>query len=242
MNTSRIENNKSNQPDVKEPINQHGFRELLHGLFTQSEQIYMDFSQIPPNLQSYKNMRLFFEQSIQRGENPRLPENRQRFNDQYLEIARLRYLIGKYAEDRSSLLSDTYIGQEGRTYHLGMDIFARDQEPVYAPCNGNILAADQIQGYGYYIIFQPDPRILPQLVLLGHLSKDLPVIGEQVSGGDQIARLGDWNENGGWSRHIHVQLFNNLPEGRVVPPGYATLEDLEQSKALYPDPSILVLS
>ena len=78
-------------------------------------------------------------------------------------------------------------------------------------------------------------------MFLGHLSKNLPHLGK-VDKGQLIARLGDYvgEENGGWSRHLHVQLLQDLPESASSIQGYSSKESLKENLIKYPDPSFLV--
>ena len=70
-----------------------------------------------------------------------MPENRQRFNNQYLERAGLRYLISRYAEDRIEMLRGSQIEKEERTIHMGIDIFSKDLEDIFVPSDGEIVAS-----------------------------------------------------------------------------------------------------
>lgn len=218
--------------------------EILPQVFTRSMVVILEFDQIPDDLPDDQNMRQFYDTCHAQGSNPRLAENRQRFNNQVLQKTNKRYLIGRYGEDRKAMLTGTKIAKEGRTYHLGIDIFCKDLEPVFAPCDGEIVAAGKDEGaytFGYYVIFKPDPKVMPQHMLFAHLSKDVPPLG-QVKGGKQFATLGDFinDENGSWSRHLHVQLLAEPPADNQLPPGYSSKEDLAKNTSKYPDPSLMV--
>ena len=71
----------------------------------------------------------------------------------------------------------------------------------------------------------------------------LPKIGK-VKKGQIIAKLGDYidEENGVWSRHLHVQLLKNIPKNNSIPIGYSTKENLQKNIIKYPDPSFLVFN
>lgn len=218
--------------------------ELLPQLFTESEIMILDFNQIPSDLPEYKNIKAYFSSCIEKGIDPKLPENRQKFNNDFLEKTGGRYLIGSYAEDRVEMLRGSQIEKEGRTIHLGIDVSSRNLEDVFAPSDGEIVAVGREPGnhsFGHYLIFKPVDQLTHNYIFLGHLSSDLPVLGKVVAG-DRICRLGDFTngENGGWSRHLHVQLLKNLPKGSELPKGYSTKENLAQNLIEYPDPSFLV--
>ncbi|MGH7158122.1 MAG: peptidoglycan DD-metalloendopeptidase family protein [Candidatus Saccharimonadales bacterium] len=209
-------------------------------LFNRSKLMILDFYQIPADIPAIQNIQTFFEECTAKGINPRLPENRQKFNNNMLDSAGMRYLVSRYGEDRSAMLTGSSIAKEGRTLHMGIDIFCKDQETIYAPCDGVIVRASrerQDHSYGYYATIQPDenPGVY---IFLGHLSQDLPVPGP-VKEGEVIARIGDYrdNENGGWSRHLHLQIITELPPAGQAPLGYSSVADFAANSQKYPDPT-----
>ncbi|MCD0448024.1 peptidoglycan DD-metalloendopeptidase family protein [Actinocorallia sp. API 0066] len=207
---------------------------FLPGLFERSRLLILDFARIPAAAEPHEDISRFFADH----EDAALPHQRQRFNDRLIAASGFRYLVGRHGEDRSALLSGSPMAEEGRVVHLGVDVFCTELEPVHAPCDGTVLRAgfeEQHRGYGYYLVFQPDSPSLPGF-FLGHLSAEPPTIG-WVRGGERIARIGDRasGENGGWSRHLHVQaLAAPFPEG--TPPGYSTVAGFPAACALHPDP------
>lgn len=215
-----------------------GLSEPLEELFTRSRKIILDFSELTDVLPRDQNIEQYFKKSLASGVNPRLPENRQRFNNTVLARTGSRYLIGGYGEDRIAMLADTPAGKQGRTIHMAIDIFSKDIEPVYAPCDGEIIRSDYEEGfgeYGNYIFFKPNERDF--YVFFGHLSADKIGTGS-VKKGQVIAQLGDYtdNENGGWSRHLHLQIVTQLPLEGKTPDGYSTKEEFEANAKIYPDP------
>lgn len=218
--------------------------ELMPELFSKSEIMILDFNQIPSDIPDYKNIKLFFEKSKQIGKDPRVPENRQEFNNNFLDKIGMRYLISRYGEDRIEMLEGSKIAEEGRTIHLGIDIFSKNLESVYSPCDGEIVATGFEEGghsFGHFIILKPDPKVTKNYIFLGHLAKNSPNKGFFTKG-QKIAELGDYvdGENGGWSRHLHVQLLKDLPKGNDIPPGYSSKQNLTQKMIEYPDSSFLV--
>lgn len=218
--------------------------ELLPELFSKSELMILDFSEISSKLPEHKNIKLFFEKCRALQIDPKLPQNRQKFNDEFLTKTGKRYLISRYGENRIEMLKGSQIAKEGRTIHLGIDIFSKDLELVFAPCDSEIVDIGKEEGshsFGHYIILKPDSSLTKNYVFLAHLSRVLPNVG-RVRKGQKIAQLGDFidSENGGWSRHLHVQMLSRLPENNLLPIGYSSKEDLSQNMLKYPDPSFLV--
>lgn len=210
----------------------------LTDMFTRSKLMILDFAHIPEDLPSKENIQLFFEQQTKLGKNPRLPEHRQVFNNNMLSATNARYLVSQYGEDRSAMLAGSVIAKEGRTLHMGVDIFSKDLEIVYAPCDGEIMRAayeEQDHGYGHYVIFKPDDADF--YFFFGHLSKDLPVLGP-VKAGQIIAKLGDYHqqENGGWTRHLHLQICKDLPPEGKTPIGYSTKGSFAENNQKFPNP------
>jgi murein DD-endopeptidase MepM/ murein hydrolase activator NlpD len=72
---------------------------------------------------------------------------------------------------------------------------------------------------------------------MGHLSAELPAPGP-VSAGQQIARLGDYHhgENGGWSRHLHLQFIREVPPAGETPDGYSTKAAFPENSQRFPNP------
>jgi hypothetical protein len=216
--------------------------EPLRDVFTSSKVITLDFDHIAEDIPDYENIQLFFEQTIRNGLNPRLPEQRQAFNDRLLQRSGYKYLIGQYGEDRKSMLADTRAGKDGRTIHMAIDIFSSQLDPVYSPCDGNIVRSDCEEGFGEfgnYLIIEPAERNPENnlYIFLGHLSVDKAPVGP-VDEGQHIANLGDYigNENGGWSRHTHLQILKILPEEGFAPDGYVTRDDFARAQEIFPNP------
>lgn len=216
-----------------------GLTEVLAGMFDTSRWLTLDFSQISPDTPDSQNIRRFFEECRRNGLDPTSAKQRQWFNDRVLRETGSRYLVSRYGEDRSAMLAGSQIAAEGRTLHLGVDIFCRDQESVYAPCDGEVIASGrepQGHSFGYYLVFKPTH--LDIYLLFGHLSAEPPIMRGQVNAGQAIARLGDYvgGENGGWSRHLHLQLFTKPPLGEANLIGYSSRADFAENQRHYPDP------
>lgn len=216
----------------------YNFAEPLEELFSNSKQLVLDFTKIGSNIPDNENFEKIFQGYKSKNLNPRQPENRQLINNTLLDEAGFRYLIGQYGEDRTAMLADTLAGKEGRVMHMAIDVFSKDLEAVLSPCDGEIVRSNYEPGfgeYGNYIIVRPDAA--DYYFFFGHLSAERPHIG-RVSKGQQIAHLGDYlqNENGGWSRHLHIQMLTELPEEGATPDGYSSKEMFSTNSIKYPNP------
>lgn len=216
-------------------------RELMEELFSLSKSMVLDFSKIPSGKPDHENIQKYFEACEAQGINPRSARSRQLFNNRLLDESGKRYLISHYGEDRSSMLTGSSIAKEGRTLHLGIDIFCRDLELVYAPFDGEIVQVGrepEHHSFGYYSILKSSEDQGMPYMFLGHLGTQALSQPGKVKAGDVIGRLGDFatKENGGWSRHLHVQMCADLPLQGVAPVGYATEDQFEDAQKRFPSP------
>jgi murein DD-endopeptidase MepM/ murein hydrolase activator NlpD len=214
-------------------------QEFMSEVFTSSELLIWNFADITEN-DNYKNIQNFMREQEARGNDPREAFHRQAFNNQVFSRTQSRYLIGRYLEDRIDILRGSHIASEGRTFHLAIDIFARTQEVVYVPCDGEIVVSAKEEGqhnYGNYLILRPNDSSLPY-IFFGHLADEKATVGRQVKAGQQIGRLGSFKnlENGGWSVHLHLQLLTELPTRGQAPIGYTTKQDIDVNRQRFPDP------
>jgi len=214
------------------------FSAPLKDLFTSSKGLVLDFTKIDSKTPDDENFEKIFQEYSDNNLNPRLPENRQEINNSLIESSGHRYLIGRYGEDRTAMLTDTSAGKAGRVMHMAIDVFSKDLETVFSPCDGEIVRSDYEEGfgeYGNYIIIKPDVKDF--YIFLGHLSWVRPR-EMRVTKGQAIARLGDYidNENGGWSRHLHIQILTELPEDSVTPDGYSSKKDFGKNSTTFPNP------
>lgn len=156
---------------------------------------------------------------------------------------------GGYGEDRA--IYDTPIfnppGEEPRTIHLGIDVFALPGKTVRAPLAGRVHSFqlnDNAKDYGPTIVLehQPEPGLV-FFTLYGHLSLDSLdglQTGRSVVAGQEFARLGSNDENGGWAPHLHVQIILDMMGKAGDFPGVCRKSDAEYWLTLCPDPSRLL--
>ena len=212
--------------------------EPLPELFTRATLLTLDFNNINPGTHAAYNIEHFFEQCQRNGKDPTLAEQRQSFNNSMLDATKSRYLVSQYGEDRAAMLAGSRIAKERRTIHLGVDVFCRDLEAVYSPCSGKIVQVGREPGghsFGNYVIIKPDDA--DYFLFFGHMSAQQPRLG-RVRAGQKIGTIGDYldNENGGWSRHLHIQLFRTLPSNNDELIGYSSQPDFAHNQYLYPNP------
>lgn len=156
---------------------------------------------------------------------------------------------GGYGEDRSVYTQPLFApeGEEPRTVHLGLDIFAPHDTPVFAILPGKIhsVAENAKAGdYGPTLILEHAPA--PGLVfhtLYGHLARASTRslrAGHAFLPGEQIAVLGRRTENGGWPPHLHFQVILDLGKWRGDYPGVCRRSEQAEWLARCPDPRPLL--
>jgi murein DD-endopeptidase MepM/ murein hydrolase activator NlpD len=195
------------------------------------------------------------------------------------------YDVGRYDEDRrnmytSSLFTTTSTNNNNsdndttsnhqqqeqqrsrRTVHVGIDIGAPINTPIYAFTDGIIHSVGYnpaIGDYGYVIVIQhyliPGVKEINRqqlqqqtqeelYALYGHLSaKSITkkFIGQAITRGQIIGYIGNAEENGGWTgSHLHFQCSVHPP---LVPhdmPGVVSVEDRCTALLEYIDPRYIL--
>ena len=162
------------------------------------------------------------------------------------------FAVGRYDEDRVGLYSSELFddvensinGYQGRrTIHIGIDLGGPVGTPVYAFSSGTIHSVGYnpaLGDYGHVIVICHELSNSRKVyALYGHLSADGiegRTAGQYVAKGEQIGRIGDFYENGGWFYpHVHFQLAVRAPETHDMP-GAVSSEDRGTALGDYPDP------
>ncbi|GAC1677984.1 MAG: aminotransferase class III-fold pyridoxal phosphate-dependent enzyme [Candidatus Acidiferrum sp.] len=160
--------------------------------------------------------------------------------------------IGRYDEPRL-LYTSPLFGEsanptdERRTLHLGIDLFAKPGTSVHAPLDGTVhLVANNSAplDYGPLVILRHETGEREAFfTLYGHLAKNSLhelKTSQRVSRGEQVARMGDVSENGGWPPHLHFQVILDLLDLGADFPGVAVASRRVLWTSLSPDPNLLL--
>jgi 4-aminobutyrate aminotransferase-like enzyme/Ser/Thr protein kinase RdoA (MazF antagonist) len=158
--------------------------------------------------------------------------------------------VGRYGEARAFYASPAFGArgdEEGRTVHLGIDLFVEPGAAVRAPLEGTVhLVADNAapQDYGPLVVLRHQPEDgVAFFTLYGHLSRDtLPAlrVGQHVAAGQAFARVGAPPSNGDWAPHVHVQVILDLLDLGSDFPGVARASERGLWTSLCPDPNLLL--
>ncbi len=160
--------------------------------------------------------------------------------------------MGHYAEPRliyteSFFRLGPWKASNRRSVHVAVDVFAEVETPLFAPLDGTVAFAgyrDANLDYGGLVMLRhttPDGDVF--YTLYGHLSKASATVlqaGQEITKGQEFARLGIPAENGRWSPHVHFQLslvFDGI-EGELS--GVADPDQLELWEAICPNPAVLL--
>jgi len=167
---------------------------------------------------------------------------------QKLKTNGCRYGIGGFLENRTIYAYSPLFNNASneRTLHLGVDIWAAEGTPVYAPLNGKAHSFQDNNNFGDYgptIILEHDLDGLQLYTLYGHLSrKSLEGLfnRSEVTCGQQIATFGNAEENGNWPPHLHFQLMFDMQGKLGDYPGVCNPAEKEHYLANIADPQIIL--
>ena len=166
------------------------------------------------------------------------------------------YQIGRYDEARPGMY-EQQLFSGNRDLHVGIDIGAPQQTEVFAFTDGIIhsFGINSEEGsYGPTIITQHQVSLASHVgsqqmnppatiwVLHGHLASDSLEglqIGQEVRGGQLLARIGTKSENGGWEPHLHIQISLIEPKTFDLE-GVVARENRQQALQQYPDPRLIL--
>jgi 4-aminobutyrate aminotransferase-like enzyme/Ser/Thr protein kinase RdoA (MazF antagonist) len=160
--------------------------------------------------------------------------------------------VGRYDEPRLVYTSALFGASnkptdERRTVHLGMDLLVGPGTSLRAPLDGVVhVIANNVAplDYGPLVILRHETSEgVEFFTLYGHLSKDSLVnlkAGQRVGRGEEFARVGTTDENGGWTPHAHFQIICDLLELGSDFPGVAYPSQRAAWTSLSPDPNLLL--
>jgi 4-aminobutyrate aminotransferase-like enzyme/Ser/Thr protein kinase RdoA (MazF antagonist) len=137
---------------------------------------------------------------------------------------------------------------EGRTVHLGIDVFAEPGAPVHAPLDGIVHSVQDNAhpfDYGPTVILEhrADGGRPAFYTLYGHLrraSVEGLKKGLAVRKGGKIAEIGPFPENGGWPPHLHFQIILDMLGMEGDYPGVCRASERDIWKSFCPDPNLIL--
>lgn len=155
----------------------------------------------------------------------------------------VQYSYGGWLEDRSVLWKGSYLEEDNKYTHLGLDINAPEGTPVALDMPGQIVFIDNdhplVGGWGNRVMIKL--HFLPIVLIYGHLANIKYRIGRIIEAKDIFAEIGPSSSNGSWYTHVHVQAmtmaaYSNFLEKPLELDGYGKESDISKLARLFPDP------
>ena len=151
--------------------------------------------------------------------------------------------VSSYLENREIVLSPCpQMVAEKRFYHLGLDIIVPLGTPLHSPLDARVKESGYEAGEGNYgahvLLMHESPDFETFYSFYGHLNKEtLPSVGTKVKAGTAFSHIGDFNENGNWFYHTHLQVITQKGlEHGYLSKGYCAAGDLAQMEEFCPSP------
>jgi murein DD-endopeptidase MepM/ murein hydrolase activator NlpD len=176
--------------------------------------------------------------------------NPEEFNKYIIDLTHSvgkKFAIGKYNEDRTIYNhSNLFSGQEARTIHLGLDLWVPSGTSIYIPLSGKIHSYKNNIGNGDYgptLILEHTLQGITFYTLYGHLSLDSienMSVEKEYKQGDELARVGNYPNNGNWPPHLHFQIISDLLGKEGDFPGVTSLRERERFLKLCPNPNLIL--
>lgn len=132
---------------------------------------------------------------------------------------------------------------ESRSIHLGIDIWAPEGVPVFAPIAGKLHSCHDNEGFGDYgptIILEHELDGEIFFTLYGHLSrKSLEGLTKPktFAKGEKLGEIGPFPENGDWPPHLHFQVMTDMQGMKGDFPGVCKPSEKEAYQHLCLDPN-----
>jgi len=158
--------------------------------------------------------------------------------------------IGRYNEARLIYTGDQYLAHEdeSRTVHLAIDLFVESGTPILSVHDGivhsfrdNALPFDN--GPTIVIERKTTPEGPSFYILYSHMTRDSLdglYAGKPVKKGEQIGKVGEYPDNGGWPPHLHFQLIVDMMDEEGDLYGVAPVSKRDVWLSICPDPNLIL--
>lgn len=163
-----------------------------------------------------------------------------------LKSRRKKAAIGGYLENRRIYQRSEHF--QGRSIHLGIDIWAEAGTPIFAPYDARVHSFQNNTAWGDYgptIILEHTIGEVTFFTLYGHLSvESLEGLyeGKIIRKAEHFATFGSFPINGDWSPHLHFQVITNLLGKKGDFFGVCTIQEKNQFANLCPNPNYILKS
>lgn len=154
---------------------------------------------------------------------------------------------GGYGENRFIYSrSEVFNGEENRSIHLGIDIWAAAGTAVFSPIEAKVHSFannNQHGDYGPTIILEHELEGAVFYTLYGHLNTeclDNLYVGKVIKKGEHIANFGIYEENVHWPPHLHFQIIDNIGDYSGDYPGVAKPSEKDKWLGNSPDANLIL--
>lgn len=118
----------------------------------------------------------------------------------------VRYQRGRAADGRTVVTPSTGVytsgfGPRWGRIHNGIDIANDIGTPIYAVMDGTVINAGPAQGFGNWVVIKHDGG---EVSVYGHMRDYNVAVGQRVTAGQQIAKIG--NEGQSTGPHLHFEI------------------------------------
>ncbi len=175
-------------------------------------------------------------------------EDLQNYANKIMQEKNTNWAISSFWEYRRSMfeaLDARQMVEEGRFYHLWMDIWAPEGFSLFSPLEWEIIESwyeDGYGNYGGYVVVKYNFWEENLYVVFGHLNPETLIPQwTKVQVWKEIGKLWNMQQNGWYFYHTHVQvLTQEWYDSGFVSKGYADEETFHQIKKYVLDPSYFV--
>ncbi len=161
--------------------------------------------------------------------------------------------VGGYMEHRVIYRRSEHFQTETepRCIHLGIDLWAVAETPIYTPFDGVVHSFQNNNNFGDYgptIILEHSQTFdftshKKLYTLYGHLSLDsLDGLfeGKSIKKGEKIAKIGGFPINGDWPPHLHFQVMTGMMGMKGDFAGVCALSEKEKYQQICIDPNLIL--
>lgn len=108
-----------------------------------------------------------------------------------------------YAQPTTGRVTSSF-GSRGGSQHGGTDIANAIGTPVYSVADGVVVDAGPASGFGLWVRIRHDDGTI---TVYGHIDSYSVSVGQSVSAGEQIARMGNRGQSTG--PHLHIEVVTS---------------------------------
>lgn len=110
-----------------------------------------------------------------------------------------------FPTDKGAVTYTSGFGARWGAQHQGVDLAGPVGTPVFAACDGTVIAAGSAGGFGQWIVIQHDINGKRYDTVYGHVETIDVGVGQAVKAGDKIGTIGNRGQSTG--PHLHFEIW-----------------------------------